>query len=97
MQINNNKIETVESLKFLVLSRFTRRAHVLEYINYIESKISKCPGLLFRAKSFLNKDPLLVLYYSYVQAYLNYANIDVQIRQTLQNLCLSKNMNLNCQ
>ena len=37
------------------------------HINYIENKISKNIGILFKAKPFLNKKSLLSLYYSYIQ------------------------------
>ena len=30
---------------------------------------------MYRAKPFLNKESLLALYYSYIQSYLNYANL----------------------
>ena len=45
------------------------------HIKYIEHKISKSIGLLFKAKPFLNKQSLLSLYYSYMHSYINYANV----------------------
>ena len=45
------------------------------HIKYIENKIAENIGLLFKAKSFLNKQSLLSLYYSYIHSYINYANV----------------------
>ena len=42
---------------------------------YLENKIAKNIGLMYRAKPFLDKESLLALYYSYIQSYLNYANL----------------------
>ena len=44
-------------------------------ILYIENKVTKNIGLLYRAKLFLDKNSLLTLYYSYIHTYLNYANL----------------------
>ena len=46
-----------------------------EHIKYLENKIAKNIGLLYRAKPFLDKESLLALYYSYIHSYLNYANL----------------------
>ena len=46
-----------------------------EHIKYLENKIAKNIGLMYRAKPFLDKESLLTLYYSYIHSYLNYANL----------------------
>ena len=46
-----------------------------EHIKYLENKITKNIGLMYRAKPFLDKESLLALYYSYIHSYLNYANL----------------------
>ena len=46
-----------------------------EHIKYLENKIAKNIGLMYRAKPFLNKESLLALYYSYIHSYLNDANL----------------------
>ena len=46
-----------------------------ERIKYLENKIAKNIGIMYRAKSFLDKESLLALYYSYIHSYLNYANL----------------------
>ena len=40
-----------------------------------KNKISKNLGLLYKAKYYLNKISLLVLYYSFIHTYSNYGNI----------------------
>ena len=46
-----------------------------EHIKYLENKIAKNIGFMYRAKSFLDKESLLALYFSYIHSYLNYANL----------------------
>ena len=46
-----------------------------EHIKYNENKIAKNLGLLYKAKHYLNKRSLLVLYYSFIHTYINYGNI----------------------
>ena len=45
------------------------------HIKYIENKISKYIGVLFKARSFLNKKSLLSLYYSYIHSYINLGKV----------------------
>ena len=45
------------------------------HITYIENKIAKSIGLLFKAKPFLNKQSLLSLYYSDIHSYINCTNV----------------------
>ena len=42
---------------------------------YLENKIAKNIGLMYRAKPFLHKESLLALHYSYIQTYLNYGDL----------------------
>ena len=46
-----------------------------EHIKYIESKITKNIGLLYKAKPYIDKHWLLSLYHSYIHSYINYGNI----------------------
>ena len=74
LKINNYEIKRRESIKFLdvlIDESSTWEPH----IKYIENKISKGIELLFKAKPFLNKQPLLSLHYSYIHSYINYANV----------------------
>ena len=72
--INNYEIQRTESIKFLGVlldENFSWKEH----IKYNENKIAKNLGLLFKAKHYLNKRSLLVLYYSFIHTYINYGNI----------------------
>ena len=74
LTISNHVIERQEFIKFLgvLLDENLKRK---EYIKYIENKIAKNLGLLYKARPFLERNALLALYYSYIQTYINYANI----------------------
>ena len=72
--INDKEVERVGSIKFLGVL-LDEHLSWKEHIRYIENKIAKNIGLLYRAKTFLGKHSLLTLYYSYIHTYLNYANL----------------------
>ena len=74
LKINNHQIERVESIKFLGVL-LDENLCWKDHIKYIENKIAKSIGLLYRAKPYLDKKSLIVLYFSYVHTYLNYANL----------------------
>ena len=42
---------------------------------HIEKKVAKNIGVLYRTRQFLDKELLKTIYFSYIQSYLNYANI----------------------
>ena len=46
-----------------------------KHIKYNENKAAKNLGLLYKAKDYLSKRSLLVLYYSFIHTYINYGNI----------------------
>ena len=46
-----------------------------EHIKYIESKNAKNIGMLYKAKSYIDKHSLLSLYHSYIHSYISYGNI----------------------
>ena len=46
-----------------------------ERIKYNEYKTAKNLGLLYKAKHYLNKRSILVLYYSFIRTCINYGNI----------------------
>ena len=46
-----------------------------EHIKYTENKTAKTLGLIFKARPFLNRNALVAFCYSYMQTYINYANI----------------------
>ena len=74
LSICNNEIKWSESIKFLGVfldENLTWKDH----IRYLENKIAKNLGLLFRSKPYLTKKCLLSLYHSYIYTYISYANI----------------------
>ena len=74
MNINNRETAQTESIKFLGVlldENLSWKTH----IKYIENKISKNIGILFRARPFLNKKSLLSLYYSYIHSYMNHGKV----------------------
>ena len=88
LKIRDHEIDRVVSIKFLGVL-LDEHLSWKEHIKYIENKVSKSIGLLYRAKPFLNKKALLALYYSYIHTYLNYANLawGSGNRTTLKKLC----------
>ena len=46
-----------------------------DHIHIIEKKVAKNIGVLCRTRQFLDKELLKTIYFSYIQSYLNYANI----------------------
>ena len=74
LYIDNNQIQRSESIKFFGVfldENLTSKDH----IKYIENKIAKYIGIVFRSKPYLNKKCLLSLYYSYIHSCISYANI----------------------
>ena len=74
LTISNHVIERQEFIKFLGVL-LDENLNWKEHIKYTENKIAKNLGLLYKARLFLERNALLALYYSYIQTYINYANI----------------------
>ena len=77
--IKKHKVERVESIKFFGVL-LDENLSWKDHINYIENKVAKNIGLLYRAKLCLDKNSLYysiinALYYSYIYTYLNNANL----------------------
>ena len=71
---NNHSIERVNTMKFLGVlldDNFSWKEH----IKYLENKIAKNTGLMYRVKPFLDKESFLALFCSSIHSYLNYANL----------------------
>ena len=75
LSICNTETKPPESIKLLGVfldENLTWKDHT----RYLENKIAKNIGLLFRSKPYLTKPMcLLSLYYSYIHTYISYANI----------------------
>ena len=74
LNINGFTIERESSIKFLgvwIDENLTWRDH----IHTVESKVAKNIGLLYPEKHYLDDKCLKQIYFTYIHAYLNYANI----------------------
>ena len=74
LNINGLTIERESSIKFLgvwIDENLTWRDH----IHTVENKIAKNIGLLYQGKHYLDDNCLKQIYFAYIHAYLNYANI----------------------
>ena len=74
LTISNHVLERQEFIKFLGVL-LDENLNWKEHIKYTEITIAKKLGLLYKARPFLERNALLALYYSYIQTYINYANI----------------------
>ena len=74
ISIKGKTIQRVYSTKFLgvhVDSQLNWKAHIA----YTSQKLSKCCGILYKARRFLHKETLLTLYYTFAYPYFTYCNI----------------------
>ena len=69
--IDNASITRVYSAKYLGII-IDVKFNWIEHITYINNKISKAIGIMYKARQYLNKSSLVNLYYSYVYPYLTY-------------------------
>ena len=74
LTISNHVTEKQEFIKFFGVL-LDENLNWKEYIKCIENKIAKNLSLFYKSRPFLEKNALLALYYSYIQTYINYANI----------------------
>ena len=74
LTISNHVIERQEYIEFLGVL-LDENLNWKEHIKYTENKITKNLGSLCKARHFLEMNASLALYYSYIQTYINYANI----------------------
>ena len=76
LKTNNYEIQREESIKFLGVL-LDQHLTWKEHIKRTENKIAKNIGILYKARSCLDKKALLCPYYSYIHSYLNYAKYSV--------------------
>ena len=74
LTISNHVIERQEFITFLEVILDENR-NWKEHIKHTKNKIAKNLGILYKARPFLERNALLALYDSYIQTYINYANI----------------------
>ena len=68
LSINNQEIKTTSYTRFLGVI-LDENLSWKEHLKYTENKIAKSIGLIYKAKSFLDKGSLLSLYFSYIHSY----------------------------
>ena len=71
IKINGSDIDRVESTKYLGVY-IDSKLNWSKHINFIKGKIAKGIGIICKARKNLNRETLLVLYYSFVCPYLQY-------------------------
>ena len=74
IKIDGVKIDRVYSTKFLGV-QIDSKLHWHLHVNYISKKLSKCTGILYKAKKILNSDSLRNLYNTLAYPYLIYCNL----------------------
>ena len=73
LKIDNENLAEVEKTKFLgvmIDNKLTWKYHV----NYIAGKIARGIGILIKARTFLKKETMITLYYSFIYPYYIYCN-----------------------
>ena len=73
LKIKNHDIERANTMKSLGVLLDDNLSW--KHIKYLDNKIAKNVGLMYRVKPFLDEESLLALYYSYIHSYLNYVNL----------------------
>ena len=74
LKIADNKIERKTVIKFLG-AMLDENISWEEHVHTNETKPAENIGLLYRAKPLLEEKSLKSIYFAYIHAYLNYANI----------------------
>ena len=71
IKINGNDIDRVEST-IIYIDSIDSKLNWSKHINFIKGKNAKAIGIICKARKNLNRETLLVLYYSFVCPYLQY-------------------------
>ena len=71
VNINGERVNQVERTKFLGVT-IDAKLTWKEHIALVRSKLSRCIGMVIKAKQLLNQNALITLYYSFFYPYLTY-------------------------
>ena len=74
LTINSSKIEQCSSIKFLGVI-IDENLSWKQHIEYLECKISRVIGIIYKSRYYLNKSCLKSIYFALVHSHLSYANI----------------------
>ena len=69
--IDNHELTQVNSAKDLGVI-IDHKLNWIEHISYVKSKMSKGIGIMYKARQFLTKKALLMLYHAYIFPYMTY-------------------------
>ena len=69
--IDNHVLTQVNSAKYLGVI-IDHKLNWIEHISYVKSKMSKGIGIMYKARQFLTKKALLMLYHAYILPYMTY-------------------------
>ena len=99
LKINNHDIEIDNTMRFLGVL-LDDNLLWKEHTKYLKNKIAKNIELIYRTKSFLEKESLLALFYSLIHSYLNCANLAwgstylTNLKKTTQETRVVHNLNI---
>ena len=99
LKINNHDIEIDNTMRFLGVL-LDDNLLWKEHTKYLKNKIAKNIELIYRTKSFLEKESLLALYYSLIHSHLNCANLAwgstylTNLKKTTQETRVVHNLNI---
>ena len=74
LNIDGNKIDSVEQTKFLGVI-IDKHLNWKNHIALVSGKVARGIGILIKARKYLPKDAILSLYYSFIYPYLTYCNL----------------------
>ena len=69
--IDNHDLTPVKSAKYFGVI-IDLKLNWIEHISYVKSKISKGIGIMYKARQFLTKKALLMLYHAYIYPYMRF-------------------------
>ena len=69
--IGNHELTQVNSTNYLGVT-IDHKLNWIYHISYVKSKISKGIGIMYKARQFLTKKALLMLYHAYIYSYMTY-------------------------
>ena len=69
--IDNHQLTQVNSAKYLGVI-IDHKLNWIEHISYVKSKMSKGIGIMYKARQFLTKNALFMLYHAYIYPYMTY-------------------------
>ena len=71
--IDDHQLTQVNSAKYLGVI-IDHKLNWIEHISYVKRKMSKGIGIMYKARRFLTKKALLMLYHAYIYPYMTYCN-----------------------